>query len=121
MLKSSEKPATPAIACDLSAIDAEHRDGHIVTAKQIFALVQEVRELPDGYALRLPNDTDTFLHAARFVSHERECCSFINFGLEVNAQNGPFWLQLTGQEGVKKFLQAELGEHLDETTAKATS
>ena len=64
MLKKFETPITPAIACDLSASEAEHINQDIMTAKQLFALVQEVRELPDGYALRLPNDTDTFLQTA---------------------------------------------------------
>ena len=30
-----------------------------------------------------------------------------------------FWLRLTGQEGVKLFLQAELGHQLNETVAQA--
>ncbi len=119
MSKAFEIPKTPAIACDLSASEAEHRDHYVMTTKELFALVQEVRELPDGYALRLPNDTDTFLHTARFIAHERQCCPFLNFALELNAANGPFWLQLTGQEGVKQFLQVELGSHLNEKTAQA--
>ena len=119
MSKKFETPITPAIACDLSASKAEHINQDIMMAKQLFALVQEVRELPDGYALRLPNDTDTFLQTARFIAHERQCCPFLSFALELNAVNGPFWLQLTGQEGAKQFLQVELGLHLNETTAQA--
>ncbi len=119
MLKKFETPITPAIACDLSASEAEHRDQSIMTAKQLFALVQEVRELPDGYALRLPNDTDTFLQTARFIAHERQCCPFLSFSLELNAEIGPLWLHLTGRAGAKPFSQAELGLLLDETTAQA--
>jgi hypothetical protein len=119
MSNKFETPITPAIACDLSASEAEHIDHNIMTAEQLFALVQEVRELPDGYALRLPNDTDTFLHTARFITHERQCCPFLTFTLELNAAKGPFWLQLTGQEGAKQFLQVELGLQLNETTAGA--
>ena len=118
MSSTFEKPKTSAIACDFSAIEPENRDQFVMMAKQLFAQVQEVRELPDGYALRLPNDTDTFLHTAGFIAHERQCCPFLDFALELSAGDGPFWLQLTGQEGVKQFLQVELGLHLNETNAQ---
>lgn len=102
------------IACDFTAIASEHREQHIATTHQLFELVEEVRELPNGYALRLPGDTATFLRAARFVAHERECCPFFHFELALEPERGPFWLRLTGREGVKQFLQAELGQHLFE-------
>jgi hypothetical protein len=120
MSKDFETPITPAIACDLIAIETENLNQHLMTVKQLFALVQEVRDLPDGYALRLPNDTDTILQTARFIAHERQCCSFLSFALEVNAEIGPLWLNLTtGRAGAKQFLKAELGLHLDETPAQA--
>jgi hypothetical protein len=37
----------------------------------------------------------------------------------VEAAGGPIWLQLTGREGVKPFIQAEIGEALNDTVAKA--
>ena len=104
----------PAIACDLTAIEAEHREQHLITAKQLLDMVQETRELSDGYALRLPGDTETFLHAARYISHERECCPFFHFTLKLAPPGGPLWLHLTGSEGVKQFLQAEQGRYFNE-------
>ena len=112
MARRVEIPLKRAIACDSSVIEAEYEDQSTMTTNRLFALVQEVRELPDGYALRLPNDTDTFAHTTRFVAHERECCPFLNIALERSAGGGPFWLQITGQEGVKQFLRVELGLHL---------
>ncbi|MCB0168435.1 MAG: hypothetical protein KDI79_29675 [Anaerolineae bacterium] len=100
------------LACDLTAIEMEQREQHIMETKRLFSLVQEARELPDGYALRLPNDTDTILSTAGFIVQERKCCPFIHFALELEAENGPLWLRLTGRDGVKPVLQAEFGEHL---------
>jgi len=79
-----------------------------MNTRQLIALVEDVHELDDGYAFRLPNDADTFLQVAQFIVSERQCCPFFNFTLELGAMNGPLWLQLTGQEGVKQFLQTEL-------------
>jgi hypothetical protein len=50
---------------------------------------------------------DTILRAAEFISLERLCCPFFNFVLEVEPESGPLWLKMTGQDGVKQFLQAE--------------
>lgn len=95
------------IACDLNAIPPENRAEHVVTAQQLFALSQEVWELANGIAFRLPNDSETLLQAARFISHERECCPFFTFTLEVQPKGGPLWLRLAGGEGVKEFLLSE--------------
>lgn len=97
------------IACDLTAMDAEQRERHRTLSGQIETSVEEIRELPDGYALRLPADASTVLMAAEFITLDRLCCPFFTFALEVEPEGGPIWLRLTGREGVKEFLQAELG------------
>jgi hypothetical protein len=95
------------LACDLTALDPEQRERHQVHTRQLFASVQDIQELPDGYAFRLPIEADTILKAAKFINLERLCCPFFNFALEVEPEGGPLWLKLTGREGVKQFLQAE--------------
>jgi len=47
--------------------------------------------------------------AAEFITLERLCCPFLTLALEVERERGPLWLKLTGREGVKPFLRAELG------------
>jgi len=93
------------IACDLSAIPVEQRKQHGATAEQLFAAIQETRELPNGYAFRLPEEPEMLLRAAEFINLERLCCPFFNFVLEVEPNGGPLWLKLTGHEEVKTFLQ----------------
>jgi hypothetical protein len=94
------------LACDLTAINAEEREHHIALTRGMLAAVQELRELPDGYGMRLP--ADMLLTAAEYISRERLCCPFFNFNLELEANGGALWLRMTGREGVKAFLQAEL-------------
>lgn len=105
---STEMHQTVAIACDLSAIPAEDREQHSAAAEQLFSAIQEVLELADGYALRLPATSATLLSAAEFIANERLCCPFFNFGLEVEANGGPLWLQLKGSAGVKEFIEGEI-------------
>lgn len=99
-------------ACDMTTIAPERRDAHIATIKKLFGLVQSTRELPDGYAFELPNDSDVLLTAAEFISLERLCCPFFGFALEIEREGGFLWLSLTGRDGVKPFIMAEVGEHL---------
>ena len=97
------------LICDLTAMDAEQRARHRVVAQHLHGAVQEVRELSDGYALRFSVAPSTVLLAAEFITLERLCCPFLALALEVECERGPLWLKLTGREGVKPFLRAELG------------
>ena len=96
------------IACDMSAIEPGLRAQHVATGKQVFQAASEIRELPDGYAFRLPADSGTLLKAAEFISLEKLCCPFLGFALEVEPEGGPAWLRLTGREGVKAFIREEV-------------
>jgi hypothetical protein len=110
---NTEPDATPPIACDLTAIPDQAREGHLLTTTQIFQAVQAIYEKPDGYTLRLPNEEGMWLSLARFVENERRCCPFFRFGLEVEPDGGPLWLRLAGAEGVKDLLQTLLAGQVD--------
>ena len=97
------------IACDMSAIEPGERARHIANAGELFRAVGEIRELPGGYAFRLPSDADTLRKTAEFISIERLCCPFLGFVLEFEPEGGPAWLRLTGREGVKQFIREEVG------------
>ena len=102
---------TQSLACDLTAIPASEREEHIVSAPQLFATAQEVRELSNGYAIRFLNESGKFLAVAKYIENERLCCSFFNFGLDIESNSGALWLRLTGGEGVKELLKATLLEN----------
>ncbi len=104
------------LVCDLTAIPADVREEHIVAAPQLFASAQEAQELDNGYAIRFLNEPNKFMSIAKFIEKERLCCPFFNFGLEIEANNGPIWLKLTGGEGVKEMLQTALFENIEDKT-----
>jgi len=99
----------PVLACNPSAMDAEQRSRHSRLAADLRARVREVVETPEGYAFRLDGGGEVLLWAAEFVSLERLCCPFVDFGLRLEADEGPLWLRLGGRAGVKEVLAAELG------------
>ena len=104
-------------ACVMDAIEPDKRQQHIATAEHLFHSVEEIRELSTGYAFRLPNEPGVLLKAAEFISLEKLCCQFFCFTIEVGPEGGDVWLQLTGREGVKPFIRAEIGEFMGESIA----
>lgn len=107
------------LACDPGAIHPERRERWVAVVKDLYRSVQEVKELSDGYALRLPTQDDILALAAEEISYERLCCPFMAYTLEVEANHGPLWLKMTGGAGVKEFLRIgfESGDLLDPVLA----
>ncbi|MDQ6653432.1 MAG: hypothetical protein M3Y84_11885 [Acidobacteriota bacterium] len=96
----------------MAAIAVEQRGAHLAAIDKLFRAVESLRELPNGYAFRLPNASDVLLTAVEFISLERLCCPFFGFYLEIEREGGGVWLSLTGREGVKPFIMAEIRDHL---------
>ena len=97
------------LACDKTAIAAEQRPAHLATSRELFARIEEVRELEGGYEFRLADGPDLLTKIAEFVSLEKLCCPFLRFAIEVEPEGGPVWLRLSGREGVKAFIREEIG------------
>lgn len=102
------EPNTP-FFCDLAAMDAEQRARYRQVTQHMRAATPVIEELANGYALRFGMDSSLCLIVAEFMTLERLCCPFLDLTLEVARESGPMQLKLTGREGVKQFLRAELG------------
>ena len=99
--------APPVLACAPGAIPADDRQAHFGLARDLFhARALERVALPNGYAVRFPGDALDAV--ARFVTNERKCCPFMNFELTFGPESAPLWLRMTGPEGTKDVLDAEL-------------
>lgn len=99
-------------ACDMTAIAADQRSSHLAVIETLFRSVESVRELPNGFAFRLPSESDVLRTVGQFITLERLCCPFFGFGVDVGREGGAVWLSLSGREGVKPFIMAEIGEYL---------
>lgn len=98
---SSQSP----IACDLSALDSDARAEHGQISEAVLGSVTNIRERPGGYAFRLPTETEMIQEAAVFIARERQCCPFFDFTLEVERDEGPVWLSISGREGVGQYIE----------------
>jgi hypothetical protein len=95
------------LACVPAAISAAERSTHFALARKLFAeLARERKDLPQGYAFRF--EAGELEAISRFIANERKCCPFMTFELEIAPASGPIWLRMTGPEGTRAVLDAEL-------------
>jgi hypothetical protein len=97
----------PDLACVPAAIPAAERQAHFALARELFETrAQERSALPNGYAMSFrPDELEAI---ARFVANERRCCPFMTFELTVGPESDPLWLRMTGPQGTREVLEAEL-------------
>jgi len=95
------------IVCDLLALTTEQRQRHAALSQQLADVVQEIRELADGYTFRYTPHDATWMTVAEYVDLERRCCPFFVFTLTLD-EDKSIWLRLTGQQGVKAFLATQV-------------
>lgn len=96
------------LACNMMAIPAEQRQSHLAASRELFSQIRETRELAEGYQFRFDDKPHVIARLAEFAALEKLCCPFLSFAIEIEAENGPVWLRLTGREGVKAFIREEV-------------
>jgi hypothetical protein len=98
-LSAEDRP----LACSLTASERAVRSSEI---DNLFAGVQQVRELDDGYAFSFAGQDPWPQKVFSFIEGERSCCLFFTFELIFLPGQGPIWLQIRGPEGVKEIIRA---------------
>jgi hypothetical protein len=63
-------------------------------------------DLSDGLRLEFAPSGETLALIARVVEAERHCCRFLRFGMTVEPDGGPVFLDLTGPAGTRDFISA---------------
>lgn len=96
------------VACTPGNVPADERERWLALGIRVYSAVEELQELPGGYAFRLPNDAATFVATAEYVTLDRLCCAFLCWDLRVEPDGGAVWLRLTGPEGTKELLRSTL-------------
>lgn len=110
---------TPELACMHSAIPATERQRHFAIARDLLRVRAIERiALPNGYAVRF--SADAFESVARFVANERKCCPFVSFEITLAHESGPLWLRMTGPEGTRDVLDAELNPSISRNSCGCT-
>ena len=103
-MKRNNLPASyELMLCELMPAELQERRRTVFVA--VKQTILGIRELDDGYALSFPSISESLKDLSALVDFERQCCPFLTFRITVEANNGPFWLEVTGPEGTKEFLR----------------
>ena len=97
------------IACNPGAFDAEERERWKALGTRLIRGAHAQCDLPNGYAFELERTPETLRDLAQFVEFESRCCPFVDFTIRVPSAGRGVVLEMTGREGVKAMLGAELG------------
>jgi hypothetical protein len=96
----------PVIACNTKAISAAERPRYNALVGRLRRSIRDRRELPDGYAFRLNEQTITLTDVAEWIRMERLCCPFLVFQIEVSGTKQNVQLTLRGPSGTKAILES---------------
>ncbi len=95
------------LACKLTSPELQERKNTVL--KSIKSQIIEKKEQVNGYAYKFQGTDKVLDELHEFIKTERECCDFFVFNLSIAGDKSEVWLELTGPEGSKDFIRAELG------------
>ncbi len=95
------------IACVVSALTENERKRRFELVNIIWQKKTSVNELENGYSYKF-SDVDVWTLAAEFVTLESKCCPFLKFAFVWEAENVGIRIEITGRDGVKEFIKAEM-------------
>jgi hypothetical protein len=97
------------LVCNMNVFTPAERESHIQATMELIQTLQRFQGVEGGYEFRFPNESELISKIAEFISNERLCCPFLKFTLQVNSNDEPISLSLTGPDGTQEFLRAEFG------------
>ena len=94
------------MSCQLTPAALRERKSSVLA--ELKESMLEKRELENGFAYRFTGTNEMLDRLLEFIKTESACCSFLVFTLSVDGTREEAWLNLTGNAGVKDFIQGEL-------------
>ena len=94
------------IACTLTPDALRTRRAGLLS--ELLHRAEGREDLPEGLRLRFAPTGDTLSTIAGAVEAERHCCRFLRFGITVEPDGGPMFLELSGPPGTREFVAALL-------------
>lgn len=112
---SGQQAVQSPIYCNRKALNPEQTArkeelGHLLRTSN-----RRAREVDHGYEFEFSSDPKMVQAAAEWASLEKLCCPFFDIDLRLECENGPFFLRLTGREGVKEFIHSDFAPWFQHT------
>lgn len=99
----------PPLACNAGTFTESERRQWRQVGERLLGSARSRRDLANGYAFEFDPAPETLSDLAQFVAFESRCCPFVDFTIQVPSGARPTVFEMTGGDGVKEVLAAELG------------
>ncbi|HXN53384.1 MAG TPA: hypothetical protein VN943_15745 [Candidatus Acidoferrum sp.] len=94
--------------CNIKALSPAERASHTQLTDKLMALRRATVESEKGYEFQYSPKEVSLSELAEWVVAEGKCCPFFDFHLDLEREGSLLCLRLTGVEGIKAFIRAEL-------------
>ncbi len=94
--------------CNIKALTPEERARHKQLSEKLMAARKEIVETEKGYEFQYNPADVSLAELAEWVVAESKCCPFFDFHIDLEREGKLVCLRLTGEEGVKAFMRAEV-------------
>lgn len=98
---------TIGLSCKLTTPELQKRKETVIASLK--QKILDKKELKDGFAFKFLGTDEVLDELTEFIKTERMCCDFFTFRLLISGDKSETWLELTGVDGAKYFITAELG------------
>lgn len=95
------------LTCKLTTPELQDRKRTVIA--ELKTLVVERIETVNGVRYKFDGSDKTIDLLTNFIKTERLCCEFFMFQLTIGAEESHTWLELSGPEGTKEFIETEIG------------
>ncbi len=95
--------------CNTKALNPTERARHKRLSEKLAAERKEIVETEKGYEFQFSPSDISLAELAEWVAAESKCCPFFDFHIDVEREGKLLCLRLTGEEGIKAFIRAEVG------------
>jgi len=94
--------------CNIKALSSAERASHKQLTDKLMALRKDTVESEKGYEFQYSPKDVSLVQLAEWVAAEGKCCPFFDFHIDLEREGSLLCLRLTGAEGVKAFIRAEV-------------
>jgi hypothetical protein len=93
--------------CNINALAPAERAHHKQLTEKLISSRTEIVEMEKGYEFQFSPSLVSMTELAEWVVGESKCCPFFDFHIDLEHEGTLVCLRLTGDPGIKHFIQSE--------------
>jgi hypothetical protein len=93
--------------CNIKALASAERAHHKQLTEKLISSPTEIVETDKGYEFKFSPSVVSIAELADWAAAESKCCPFFDFHIDLEREGTLVCLRLTGDQGVKHFIQSE--------------